>query len=212
MEMEQGTFSDSFWLSDNQGPYEGLRIVKDTIKRLPSALIERWCVQKYCEGFLQYGQAEKVGRMVYCNNGTWDQLIAVTDNYAKEFMTGGPIGFSCDIANLPEQYKQLWKNAIAEFKVDRELYATGTARILADGNGLTVLEYADKAHEKCIVQVFTQKTHATDIIVYPVVDENAEYECNDMRVSGKEIKENGITIGGLTENDCKILVLNGERK
>ena len=178
MEIEQGSISDSFWISDNQGPYEGLCIVKDTIKRMPSALIERWCVQKYCEGFLQYGQAEKVGRMLYCNNGTWDQLITVSDDYAKAFMTGGSIGFSCDIVNLPAQYKDFWKTAIAEFKKDRDLYATGTARILVDRNGITVIEYADKQFTQCIIQIFTQKSHATDMFIYPVVDERVDYEWN----------------------------------
>ena len=207
MEMEQGSFTDSFWLSDNQGPYEGLRIVKDTIKRMPSALIERWCVQKYCEGFLQYGQQEKIGRMLYCNNATWEQLITVTDNYAKAFMTGGPIGFSCDIANLPQCYKDFWKKAIAEFKKDRELYAQGTARILVDSDGITVIEYADKHLKECILQLFTQKTHATDMVIYPVVNEFMDYEWDGVRLRGMDIKEHGITIDGLTENNCVIISL-----
>ena len=54
MELGQGMLFDDFWLSDNQGPYEGIRIVKDTLKRMPSALIQRWNVQKYCEEFLIY--------------------------------------------------------------------------------------------------------------------------------------------------------------
>ena len=55
MEVEQGTLCESFWLSDNQGPYEGIRIVKDTLKRMPTALIERRNVQKYVEGMPNYG-------------------------------------------------------------------------------------------------------------------------------------------------------------
>ena len=208
MEMEQGSFTDSFWLSDNQGPYEGLRIVKDTIKRMPSALIERWCVQKYSEGFLKYGQPEKIGRMIYCNDATWDHVINVCDDYAKAFMTGGPIGFSCDIVNIPDQYKEFWKNAIAEFKQDRDMYASGTARILVDTNDLVVIEYADVAFEKCIVQVFTKNSYATDITIYPIVDEEAVYLYQDKRITGKEIKENGISIEGIIKNNCIILRLN----
>ncbi len=205
MELQQGTFSDSFWLSDNQGPYEGLRIVKDTIKRLPSVLIERWCVQKYCEGFLEYGNKEKVGRMVYCNNATWDHVINVRDNYEKAFMTGGPIGFSSDLAALPERYKQFWKDAIAEFKADREVYANGTARILADDENLVAIEYADKTLEKCIVQVFTKDVHATDVTLYPALDETAAYSVNGEKRCGKDIKENGLLVEGLLDNDCKII-------
>lgn len=207
MEMEQGTITDSFWLSDNQGPYEGLRIVKDTIKRLPSALIERWCVQKYCEGFLEYGNKEKVGRMIYCNNATWEHLINVTDNYAKAFMTGGPIGFSCDIANLPHKYKEFWKKAIIEFKEDRALYSQGSARILVDTKDLIAIEYADKSFKKCILQVFTKNSHLTDLTMYPVVDKEAEYECDGKKLSGKEIAEDGLTLEKITENDCVIIRL-----
>ena len=184
-----------------------MRIVKDTIKRLPSALIERWCVQKYCDGFLQYGQAEKVGRMLYCNNGTWDQLITVSDDYVKAFMMGGPIGFSCDIANLPQHYKDFWRTAIAEFKKDREIYAQGTARVLVDNDGIIVIEYADKQLRKCIIQVFAQRTHTTDMIVYPVVDVTAGYIWNGESLKGVEIKENGITVDGIMENSCVIIYL-----
>lgn len=207
MDMEQGRLADSFWLSDNQGPIEGVRIVKDTIKRLSPSLIERWCVMKHCEGFLQYGQKEKVGRMIYCNNGTWDSLATVSDSYAKAFMSGGPVGFSCDLEALPEKYKAFWKAAIAEYKCDREVYASGSARILADGDGLVALEYADARFDKCIVQLFTQRSFATDALIYPAVDENAEYSLNGTTVSGREIKENGVLFEGLTAFDCRTVKL-----
>ena len=205
MDLEQGRIADSFWLSDNQGPIEGVRIVKDTIKRMPPSLIERWCVMKYCEGFLQYGQREKVGRMIYCNNGTWDSLTTVSDGYAKAFMSGGPIGFSSDLAALPERYKEFWRAAISEYKLDREIYAKGSARILADGDGFTALEYCDENFDKCIVQLFTTRCFATDAVIYPVVDESAEYSLNGESISGREIKENGILLSGICENDCKII-------
>ena len=210
MEGEQGRLADSFWLSDNQGPIEGIRIVKDTVKRLPSALVERWCVQKYCEGFLQYGQPEKVGRMLYCNNGTWDRLATVSDSFAKAFMTGGPIGFSFDIAALPERYKDFWRDAIAEFKRDREMYACGEARLLCDSDGAVCIEYSDKSLDSCIIQLFTTRCFATDMVLYPVVDDTAEYILNGAVVSGREIKENGIAFKGISDYDCKIVRL--ERK
>lgn len=212
MDMEQGRVADSFWLSDNQGPIEGIRIVKDTVKRLPSALIERWCVQKYCEGFLQYGQKEKVGRMLYCNNGTWDSLATVSDGFAKAFMTGGPIGFSSDLDALPDRYKALWKDAVSEFKEDRELYACGEARLLCDVDGAVCIEYSDEKFDKCIVQLFTTRCFATDMTLYPAIDESAEYIMNGAVVSGREIKENGILFGGISDYDCKILRLEKKVK
>lgn len=207
MDMEQGRLADSFWLSDNQGPIEGIRIVKDTVKRLPSALIERWCVQKYCEGFLQYGQAEKVGRMIYCNNGTWDSLATISDSFATAFMTGGPIGFSSDLTALPDKYKKLWRDAIAEFKADRELYACGEARLLCDSEGAVCIEYSNEKFDKCIVQLFTTRCFATDMRLYPAIDENADYVVNGAVISGREIKENGIAFEALADFDCRTVRL-----
>ena len=104
MEMGQATYTDSFWFTDNQGPYEGLTIIKDTLKRLPSACIERWNVQKYLEGFPAYHPDKCVGRMVSCNNATWDYAITISDEYTDAFVKGGPLGFSCDLCSFPEQW------------------------------------------------------------------------------------------------------------
>ena len=207
MEMAQGTLCDSFWLSDNQSPVAGLRIVKDTLKRLPCALIERWCVQKYCEGFLQYGQKEKVGRMLYCNNGTWDSLTTVSDAYIQAFMTGGPIGFSFDLASLPEKYKAFWKDAIAEFKKNRAFYASCTARLLADTDGLVAIQYADAALDTVLIQIFTTTSRAGDLLLYPCVDESAEYLSDGARLLGKELAQNGLSFEKLSENSCVTLTL-----
>ena len=122
-------------------------------------------------------------------------------------MTGGPIGFSCDIANLPCNYKEFWKKAIIEFKEDRDLYSQGNARILVDANDVIAIEYADKSFKKCILQVFTKNSHLTDLTIYPVVDETAEYEYIDKKLTGKDIKENGLTLEKIIENDCIIIRL-----
>lgn len=42
MTLTNGLDFDSFWLSDNQSPYEGVRIFKDTIKRVAPQMIEKW--------------------------------------------------------------------------------------------------------------------------------------------------------------------------
>ena len=120
-------------------------------------------------------------------------------------MSGGPIGFSSDLAALPEGYKEFWKTAIEEYKLDRDIYANGSARILADGDGFVALEYSDELFEKCIVQLFTTRCFATDAVIYPVVDESAEYSLNGESISGRKIKENGILLSGICENDCKII-------
>ena len=207
MDLFQALFTDSFWFTDNQGPYGGLRIIKDTVKRMPSALIERWNVQKYIEGVPRYGFYTRQGMMINCNNATWESVIRVSDAFNEAFMTGGPIGFSCDIASFPEEYKNKWKSAIEKFKKDRNFYISALAKILVDEEDITAIEYFDKNRSRCIVQVFTKVTYAYDLTVYPDIDKGAEYVYNGEAISGKEIYENGIRIKDIMNNDCVTIEL-----
>lgn len=205
MELSQGTFTDSFWLSDNQGPYKGLDIVKNTIKRMPSALIERWNVQKYTEDILQYCE-KKYGGMISCNNATWDFIINVKDEYTKAFLTGGPMGFSCNL-DVPDSYKEIWKNWILQYKKDRNFYIKANARILADSEEISIIEYSDSAFDRCVIQVFTKTTYALQLNVYPVVCKSSYYTVNGASLSGKELIEDGICLTDLKNNDCRIIEL-----
>lgn len=206
MELYQGLMFDSFWLSDNQGPYKGLDIVKNTLRRMPTGLIERWNVQKYADGFLQYGVKEKVGRMISCNNATWDFIISVKDSFTKGFLTGGPMGWSCDL-DVPADYKSLWKDWIDEHKNNREFYKTATARILVDTEEISVIEYADSEQNRCIIQVFTKTIYARNLVIYPWVKKDVRYQIGNDNVFGEELVENGIFLDNLKENDCRVIEL-----
>lgn len=214
MELGQGMLFDSFWLSDNQGPYEGIRIVKDTLKRMPTGLVERWNVQTYCEGLTpSYGSrntAESVGRMLHCNNGTWDFLIGINDSFSEAFMQGGPMGFSCDVNALPPEYKERWNEVIAQYKEDREFYKNAAARILVDSDSIIAIEYADRAFECCVIQVFTKTTYAREILLYPEVCSGSQYRYDDVLLSGRDIRENGIQLRNLRDNSCRELKLMKE--
>lgn len=207
LDLEQAKLFDSFWFTDNQGPYDGIRILKDTLKRMPTSTIDRWNVQTYCTGFPEFGNPKTVGKMINCNNATWDFLIGVNDSFVEEFMKGGPLGFSCDIASFPAEYKEKWKNIIAQYKKDREFYRTAEARILVDADSIIAIEYSDKEFKRCIVKVFVKNTYANDVTIYPVVEFNAEYWLNGNLVSGKELKEEGIHVKDLVNNTCKVFEL-----
>jgi len=206
MELYQGKMFDSFWLSDNQGPYQGIEIVKNTLKRMPTALIERWNVQKYSEGFLQYGIKGTVGRMLSCNNGTWDFIVTVKDSFTKGFLSGGPIGWSCDLS-VPDEYNALWKAWIKEHKRNREFYKTAVARILVDTEEISVIEYMNLEKSRCIIQVFTKIAHARNLIIYPYVNKEFSYRIGDEMLNGKMVSENGILIENLEENACREIEL-----
>ena len=206
MDLEQSTLFDSYWFTDNQGPYEGLQIVADTLKRLPTCMIERWTVQKYCESFPVY-KGEPNGRMIHCNNGTWDFLIGIQDSYSEEFAKGGPMAFSCDLSSFSKAYKARWTEVIAKYKEDRDFYQTATARILVDTNPITVIQYADPELKTCYIQVFTRTTYADELVIFPVADANATYTWNNQILTGADILENGILVRPLKQNSCLVVEL-----
>lgn len=207
MELGQGTMFDSFWLSDNQGSFEGLRIVKDTLKRMPSGLIERWNVQKYSEGFVRHGVKEKVGVMFTCNNATWDSIVNVDDSFTKGFLSGGPLGFSCDIDGFPPEYKQLWKEFIAQYKKDRDFFLKASSRILVDSEEITAIQYSDNDFNRIIIQLFTKTSYACELTVYPAIDSTAYYLAGENQVSATQVCQDGIRIEDLKNNSCRTIEL-----
>ena len=207
MELYQAQFTDSFWISDNQGPLGGIEIAKGTIKRMPPSCIERWNVQKYAEGFPRYGEKDNVGVMFNCNNATWDSIVTVDSSFAEEFLIGGVVGFSCDIAAFPNQYRESWKSFIASYKLDRDFYINASARILADTESLSVIEYFDREYNRCEIQIFTKVSYAENIIVYPTVDRSASYSLCGNTALGRDISENGIPVESLCNNCCRRITL-----
>ena len=213
MELGQGMLFDSFWLSDNQGPCEGIRIVKDTLKRMPTALIERWNVQKYCRDLpVTYSNRKTgaAGGMLHTNNGTWSYLVGIRDSFSEAFVQGGPMCFSCDLDGFSDEYKERWRCVIAQYKQDRDFYRTATARILVDSESVIAIEYADPAFRTCRIQVFTKTVYANELILYPTVDERATYSCQDTERTGAEIAENGLLVYPLADNSCTVLELGSK--
>jgi hypothetical protein len=113
---------------------------------------------------------------------------------------------------LPEKYKNRWKELIAQYKQEREFYKGASARILVDAEDTTVIEYADKAFSKCVIQIFTQAVHYSSLSVYPTVDENATYvsSSDGQILSGKEIMEDGIKITPANYSGSSIVLTKRE--
>ena len=205
-DLMQAEMFDSFWITDNQGPYEGIRIIKDSLKRMPTSLIERWNVQKYCDNFPVYN-GESTGRMIHCNDATWTSLIGIDDSFSTAFMQGGPIGFSCDIDSFPEKYKDIWAREIAKHKKNREFYKNAASRILVDSDSIIVIQYSDEKLNRCIIQFFTKTTYTKKLIIYPKVSEKDNYLYNGKTVKGSDITENGTVITDIAQDSCKTFEL-----
>jgi len=198
-------YFDSIWPTDNQGIYNSVRILKDTILRMPPQLLERWTVlnmskpvANHDNGVIQKKYAP-VEHLFSTGNGTFTHIEGVQDSYLKGFLSGGPLGLSFDLESLNEEKFTLLKDHIKEFKNDREFYKNAEFHILADTNTLLIFQITDREFKKSIIQIFIKNRMQLTTTIYPVVDLNKNYLSGDTKLSGKEIAEKGISVK-LSEN------------
>ncbi len=185
----------SFWPSDCQSPYVGLRIIKDSIKRLPPQVLERWVViQSLAEFKPAYG-ASSADKLIACADGIWDHLSGVHRSFMEGFMTGGPIGFSCDLNALSDDAFDWLKQYVANFKAERQFWQTAECRILAETDSVLVLQYSDPAYRRVRLQVITERVAQSRIRVYPKLPETGVYSLeNGNAVTAVELMQNGLTV------------------
>jgi len=201
MELASGACYDSVWPSDNQSPLYGLRIFKDTAKRLPPCHMEKWDVRRFVGEFPDYGRRALIARPLSCNGASWDNVLTVTPRYTHAFLTGGPIGFSTDIAGYPDEEKRALKEHIRRFKKDRDFYMHARMRILYDSEDITAVEYCDASFDRIIVQVFTNIVHQGSVTVYPAADISRVYRCEGREMTGGELNAEGLTLS-VRDIDC----------
>jgi len=181
---------DSYWLSDDQSPFEGLRLVKETIKRLAPQRLERWaCLTSFAST-----QPVPQDKILTIDDWSWERLAVVHESYLKAFLTGAPIGFSCDLTLLSNDTFALLKNIVCDFKNERDSYwANAEMRILCDTKSMLILQYSNPDLTDVRVQVISAKCRQRAVTVYPILDMNTVYHCsNGTEATGKEYSENGI--------------------
>lgn len=194
MDLTNCMLFDSVWSSDNQSPIDGFRIFVDTSLRMPPCNIEKWDVRKFSEGFIKYAHKERVTLPISCHGGTWESVINVQSNYTHTFLTGGPIGFSADIASYPEDEKKLLTMHIAEYKKNREFYKNANLRILHRGETVTAIQYSDTELNRVVIQIFCKILNQKFVTVYPVLNKDMLYCINGKEIAGYEIAEKGLQI------------------
>lgn len=192
VELANGMYYDSVWPSDNQSPIDMVRIFKDTALRLPPCHLEKWDVRRFVDGIPQYGNKELRSLPLSCHGATWEEVRNVRADYTYGFLTGGPIGFSTDIAAYPAEEQQALTAHVRQFKADRDFYKTATLRILHEAPGITALQYAAPDLSRVMIQIFTDIPHQETLTVYPVLDETKRYRLEGETLSGATLADNGI--------------------
>ena len=198
----------SFWPTDNQSPVEGIRIVKDSLLRMPANRIERWISIRSLTDFGPvYMSDENTEKILSINDATWDGIIGVEENWLYGFLTGGPLGFTFDLNSLSHKAYESLKKFVSEFKEKREFYRTCVCRVLSDTESLTVLQYHSDDFSESEILVFPKMIRQNAVCIYPAVAENTVYDMNGSQLSSEEIIESGITVSGLDKFKAKRISL-----
>ncbi len=186
--------ADAYWLSDSHSPYADMRIYKDAVKRMPPQLLEKWSAIRSFSDFTPVYPGNDGEKIIANNDACWNHIAGVHESYLLALLTGGPIGFSCDLSKIsPATFEHL-KEHISAFKRDRAFWCSAECRLLADTESVTVFEYTDKAHTDCRIVAVADKIRQGSVTVYPAVDTAAVYTLEDGERSGKDLTENGLRI------------------
>ena len=167
-------------------------MIKDGMRRMPPQMFERWFVAQSAQFF---GAGQVQNKLLVCEDGTWDHVAAAQPSYMEAFMSGGPIGLSCDLTGLSKEDYAWLKSHIAKFKAEREFWRTAECRILTDTGSVLVLQYNDSDFKTIRLQAITSKIAQTRLRMYPQVPAEYTYRTKDgTAISGSQLAAEGLTV------------------
>ncbi len=193
MDLGQSTYFDGVWFSDNQNLFNDVRIIRDTLLRMPPSVIERWAVLKNVDGFpTVYSSGKRTDRLLTVKGATWQDAETVRIDYVKTFLSGGPIGLSCDIDNLLPYIKEELKECINAYKQMRDFYQECVCLPLVRSDSFTILQYSDEDEKTVILQLFEEKSYQKELIVYPKLKKSKRYILNNEVFTSQQLMESGV--------------------
>jgi len=208
MNLQNCRYFDSYWFTDNQSPYDGLTILKNTMLRMPSQLLERWVSVVSVPNIRTYLR-KSASKVLSTNSATWEDVVGIDESYLKGFLTGGPMGFSCDLTKFSEEFFAEMCEFVAEFKKNRSFWMQADCRILTDTPSLLVLQYSDPKLDKIVLQAFSKQFTQLAAHIFPAIDPAAEYCLEDGTPLRREtLMEDGITLDISDRNRMVSVVLS----
>jgi len=185
---------DGFWPSDNESPYEQIRMFERTVLRLPPDYFDRWVTIRSIENFEPVYGEQETEKILACNDATWDGIVGLHKSFLLGFLQGGQVGISCDLTKFSEDLILSLKEHISKIKEERDFWNKAVCRILASTDEILVIEFADMAFNEIKIVAFSFKTRQNRLYVYPYLDESGKYLLNDTVTDGKDIVKNGIEV------------------
>lgn len=193
MDLGRAREFNSFWLSDNQSPYHGLRIVKETMLRLPPRFIERWFVARSLEG-IQPNYHGEDSRLFACDDALWADIRTASPSLYEAFFAGGALCASCDLTALSTRDATWLKQRIAEHKKISAFWTKAVGRILVDTPEVTVFQYSDEFFGDVRIFAVTHRTRQNKLTIYPVLDQTNSYRVDGQLRGPNDLADNGIEI------------------
>lgn len=192
---------DSFWMSDSHGIYTQLEIFKNTIKRMPSSMLERWATIRSVESFTPtYPVGDKTEKILLSSTANWQRAEEASIEFIKNALVGGPVGFSCDLTQVSSATIKELSSFISKYKSERDFWKNSECHILCDTETVLALQFNDISFNNIKIFVYTKHPNQEKVTLYPFIEKlngkySLEYQNGD-RVSKKttEIMENGITL------------------
>ncbi|MBQ7906925.1 MAG: alpha-galactosidase [Clostridia bacterium] len=211
MSLSNVPYFDSFWMSDNHGIYPQLEIFKNTIKRMPSSILERWATIRSVEGFTpSYPVGSVEERILLSSHANWVRLEEASLEFIKNALVGGPIGISCDLTQVSKDTIKGLKEFISEYKKEREFWQGSECRILCDTKTLLALQFNNRDFSKIKIYTYTKHPNQEQVLLYPILGtDDAEYVKKGEGVSIKatELLENGLTFVANLQNQSQVIEL-----
>ena len=195
MEIPNALRFDSFWISDNQSPQHTMRIFKDTVRRLPPQVIERWATF-VCVRDFEPTESEpyKEDKLISAHDGDWHNVVSLQPSWLENMLIGSPAGFSCDISTFTPALIADLKTQIAQAKQDRDFWIKAECRILCDTPSVLVLQYNDPRFDRVELCVYLHEKQQACVPVYPVLDLDAQYTFNGKQYSALSLEEEGLKV------------------
>lgn len=207
MTLAEAMLYDSVWPTDNQSPYVGMRIYKDTLLRMPHQRIESWLSVRSAEQFSYVYGTDTMGEKLFAtNDATWTNVVSVEPDYVDAFLKGRVMGLSFDLTLISDSFFAKLQDVIARFKEDRAFYAGSVCRILADTETMLVLQYSDEKRAELLV--ISHKCKQDSICVYPVLDAEGSYIIDGVsEITARQLLQTGLEIPVDMPYTAKIVTL-----
>jgi alpha-galactosidase len=210
MELANGLLFDSFWLSDNQCAYEGIRIFRDTLLRMPPQWIEKWAVIRSLTDFTPHYGGGTTEKILTTHDAVWDRIGSVRPSWLTGFLSASPLGISCDLTKLSPAALELLKNHIARYKNERAFYMNAECRILSDTDTITSFQFADSDLSVLKILTFIRYSTQEYTVLYPVTDPGKTYVLNGEKISGVDLDKYGIKLNTYESMKCELTELHAE--